>query len=138
MTERFGRIEFKTVSQVERFRTLGTALYQRLPNPLFRGWRPIDVENPPKLPDEIPRRDKDIPNDRKQIEMIMNLFGGREKVKERIIKKFGDAVPELANMLNEADDPKTAPMENVGRNKPCPCGSGKKYKMCCGRVKKRK
>jgi uncharacterized protein len=22
----------------------------------------------------------------------------------------------------------------VGRNEPCPCGSGKKYKMCCGRV----
>ena len=21
----------------------------------------------------------------------------------------------------------------VGRNDPCPCGSGKKYKMCCGR-----
>jgi uncharacterized protein len=21
---------------------------------------------------------------------------------------------------------------NVGRNAPCPCGSGKKYKKCCG------
>ncbi|MHC4917282.1 MAG: SEC-C metal-binding domain-containing protein [Planctomycetota bacterium] len=21
----------------------------------------------------------------------------------------------------------------VGRNSPCPCGSGKKYKKCCGR-----
>ena len=21
----------------------------------------------------------------------------------------------------------------VGRNEPCPCGSGKKYKHCCGR-----
>ena len=21
----------------------------------------------------------------------------------------------------------------IGRNDPCPCGSGKKYKMCCGR-----
>ena len=23
--------------------------------------------------------------------------------------------------------------EKVGRNDPCPCGSGKKYKNCCGR-----
>ena len=23
----------------------------------------------------------------------------------------------------------------VGRNEPCPCGSGKKYKKCCGMVK---
>ena len=26
---------------------------------------------------------------------------------------------------------RTAP--NIGRNEPCPCGSGKKYKKCCGR-----
>lgn len=23
--------------------------------------------------------------------------------------------------------------ENIGRNSPCPCGSGKKYKRCCGK-----
>jgi len=23
--------------------------------------------------------------------------------------------------------------KNVGRNEPCPCGSGKKYKKCCGK-----
>lgn len=23
-------------------------------------------------------------------------------------------------------------VEKVGRNDPCPCGSGKKYKKCCG------
>ncbi|KKO19472.1 MAG: preprotein translocase subunit SecA [Candidatus Brocadia fulgida] len=22
----------------------------------------------------------------------------------------------------------------IGRNQPCPCGSGKKFKQCCGRV----
>ena len=30
-----------------------------------------------------------------------------------------------------------APVRNtavrVGRNDPCPCGSGKKYKQCCGK-----
>jgi uncharacterized protein len=26
----------------------------------------------------------------------------------------------------------SAPREKVGRNDPCPCGSGKKYKKCCG------
>ena len=25
--------------------------------------------------------------------------------------------------------------EKVGRNDPCPCGSGKKYKRCCGSSK---
>ena len=26
----------------------------------------------------------------------------------------------------------SAPASKVGRNDPCPCGSGKKYKKCCG------
>jgi len=29
--------------------------------------------------------------------------------------------------------PSTASREKIGRNEPCPCGSGKKYKYCCGR-----
>ena len=28
--------------------------------------------------------------------------------------------------------PVTTPLGKVGRNDPCPCGSGKKYKKCCG------
>jgi preprotein translocase subunit SecA len=42
--------------------------------------------------------------------------------------------------LNRGDDPATAPQrtvhrdqEKVGRNDPCPCGSGKKYKKCHGK-----
>ena len=31
--------------------------------------------------------------------------------------------------------PKTADGKKVGRNDPCPCGSGKKYKNCCGKRK---
>ena len=28
--------------------------------------------------------------------------------------------------------PKTRHVDKVGRNDPCPCGSGKKHKKCCG------
>jgi len=37
---------------------------------------------------------------------------------------------------SDAEAPKRAPVKRakkVGRNDPCPCGSGKKYKKCCGR-----
>ncbi|MBS1254101.1 MAG: Protein translocase subunit SecA [Anaerolineales bacterium] len=30
------------------------------------------------------------------------------------------------------------PSKKVGRNDPCPCGSGKKYKRCCGRRARRR
>jgi preprotein translocase subunit SecA len=32
------------------------------------------------------------------------------------------------------DLPVRRAVPKVGRNEPCPCGSGKKYKNCCGRV----
>ena len=33
----------------------------------------------------------------------------------------------------EAATPYVREGRKVGRNEPCPCGSGKKYKKCCGR-----
>ncbi|HNQ35498.1 MAG TPA: SEC-C metal-binding domain-containing protein, partial [bacterium] len=33
----------------------------------------------------------------------------------------------------EAPRPAESEAPRVGRNDPCPCGSGKKYKKCCGR-----
>jgi preprotein translocase subunit SecA len=33
-----------------------------------------------------------------------------------------------------ADQPYTRDGEKVGRNDPCPCGSGKKFKQCCGKI----
>ena len=36
--------------------------------------------------------------------------------------------------LNETPAGAQAAMPHVGRNDPCPCGSGKKYKQCHGRL----
>jgi preprotein translocase subunit SecA len=41
----------------------------------------------------------------------------------------GDGADEVA-----IDLPVRRNLPKVGRNEPCPCGSGKKYKNCCGRV----
>jgi hypothetical protein len=35
--------------------------------------------------------------------------------------------------MRSEPDPKKGNEKEVGRNDPCPCGSGKKYKKCCGR-----
>ena len=37
-----------------------------------------------------------------------------------------------ASVGGEAAKPFVRPGKKVGRNDPCPCGSGKKYKKCCG------
>ena len=46
--------------------------------------------------------------------------------------------PEERKMFTNKDDtltkgPQRRESAKVGRNDPCPCGSGKKYKHCCGR-----
>jgi uncharacterized protein YecA (UPF0149 family) len=37
-----------------------------------------------------------------------------------------------AILEHESDDKKQVVSSKIGRNEPCPCGSGKKYKKCCG------
>lgn len=38
----------------------------------------------------------------------------------------------IRRILGETTEPYVNPYNNIGRNDPCPCGSGKKYKKCCG------
>jgi SWIM/SEC-C metal-binding protein len=38
-------------------------------------------------------------------------------------------ISDLEKLLNPTLPAKS---EKIGRNDPCPCGSGKKYKKCCG------
>jgi len=38
-------------------------------------------------------------------------------------------ISDLEKLLNP---PQPVKSEKIGRNDPCPCGSGKKFKKCCG------
>ncbi|MBW1695189.1 MAG: SEC-C domain-containing protein [Deltaproteobacteria bacterium] len=49
--------------------------------------------------------------------------------KERLFK-LRDELLARAERQKAAEQP-VAPLRKVGRNQPCPCGSGKKYKHCC-------
>jgi len=63
---------------------------------------------------------------KRQDQRLLGERGKRTRRKEDV-----EAEEEL---LKEADkvDPIKADHE-PGRNDPCPCGSGKKYKKCCGK-----
>jgi preprotein translocase subunit SecA len=41
-----------------------------------------------------------------------------------------NATPPAGGAASAGGQPKST--KKVGRNDPCPCGSGKKYKKCCG------
>jgi hypothetical protein len=59
------------------------------------------------------------------------------------VTPFDDTIGELAGWFTSSEksepdrerwamrEPRRNPLRHVGRNDPCPCGSGKKYKKCC-------
>ena len=60
-------------------------------------------------------------------ELEIRLGLRKERSTPRPVNRFG--VP-LGGWESEVTEPSVA-VEKVGRNDPCPCGSGKKYKKCC-------
>ncbi len=64
------------------------------------------------------------------------LFKLQIKREEEIKTRRRTEIDMHYNHGEEETNEKRKPMKaknKVGRNDPCPCGSGKKYKMCCGR-----
>ena len=54
---------------------------------------------------------------------------------QSVLKREQIAKPTWTSSDPESGKPKTVRKtvkQKVGRNDPCPCGSGKKYKKCCG------
>jgi uncharacterized protein YecA (UPF0149 family) len=45
---------------------------------------------------------------------------------------MGQSDEDFAQRIASGEKPYIAPPK-VGRNEPCPCGSGRKFKKCCGR-----
>jgi len=43
-----------------------------------------------------------------------------------------DEPEDISDLEKALDPPVPIQSEKFGRNNPCPCGSGKKYKKCCG------
>ena len=89
--------------------------------------------------------------------MVLGFFASREfaesiiqewsepkplkQAARRMLELLPDAMRELAVLGRGIDDAarelarKPARSTKVGRNESCPCGSGRKYKVCCGATK---
>lgn len=73
------------------------------------------------------------------VKILMNLRK-QEDVKREETAKITGAALQAINSLDNGEQIKTEVNKTVvnegpkvGRNDPCPCGSGKKYKNCCGK-----
>lgn len=80
--------------------------------------------------DELDRANVHFNSD-KDIEKFMPLYM-RLANSTRLWVNRGHTPDEIRNLHAPAVRYADVPSTKVGRNAPCPCGSGKKYKKCCG------
>jgi len=75
------------------------------------------------------------------VEMLPNIGAGAFAREEQKVKEMRKDVNFLGGSSENTQKQESQPVTNtprkedgtkVGRNDPCPCGSGKKYKKCCG------
>ena len=76
-------------------------------------------------------------NEQNQIaEIIKSLHNSQPEVfgiLKRRYKEVKNASKAIIKKFSLKEKKEEQPNIQVGRNDPCPCGSGKKYKKCCGR-----
>jgi preprotein translocase subunit SecA len=61
-----------------------------------------------------------------QIQREEEVEGLRDRTQRDVVESHGTAGAPVKQIRKDASG-------KVGRNDPCPCGSGKKYKKCCGK-----
>jgi tetratricopeptide (TPR) repeat protein len=72
------------------------------------------------------------------METTLDVSAGGSVLQQKTTITFGDEGLPLSEMSNAAaivrrtSSQVTVGRQKVGRNEPCPCGSGKKFKKCCG------
>ncbi len=67
---------------------------------------------------------------------IKSVFAIKANKKEEISNVNMNIVKNISTNENTTKQTKREPVraeKKIGRNEPCPCGSGKKYKQCCGK-----
>ena len=89
-----------------------------------------------------------VPNpiDTMDEDTVVNLVFDKEKLYKNMVAARADwlyelpqwkeifSEPELKKLYKEQKESTTIRKgKKIGRNDPCPCGSGKKYKKCCGK-----
>ncbi len=67
-----------------------------------------------------------------RIDNDITLMLVRSEIRQNIERKEVSK-KQITNDSNETIKKQPKKSEKIGRNDPCPCGSGKKYKQCCGK-----
>lgn len=104
----------KSMINIEKFASLHQAFHNATRMQCNRGHTPNEIQSmtPPA---------KRVPN---LISFAPGMHMPNDDLRISTLKEIAQA---------KAGGNRQQPPQKIGRNAPCPCGSGKKYKRCCGR-----
>jgi preprotein translocase subunit SecA len=73
---------------------------------------------------------------RESFEMFEEMLSINNLEIIKILSKIKINKPEISEIVTKDNNPssKSSSNNNISRNALCPCGSGKKYKRCCGKL----
>ena len=98
--------------------------------PSNRGYAPIDMPKPVMRPGSMPTI---IPGSSHAAKLLKEAAPGIRKMGFEVdLDGDSDEIP-IATYPGGINGPAETSVKKVYPNDPCPCGSGKKYKKCCGR-----
>ncbi len=140
---------FTTTKQADRFIALFSDIHNHSRLQCNRGFTPNEMSALMHR-DQTPTQITLGPNIRKMIaegtadplemmEGIKELDLPSEELRQNMLREIEDAMARAGMAHKPPENPSSGaniPMwagKKVGRNDPCPCGSGKKYKNCCGK-----
>ncbi len=74
-----------------------------------------------------------IPNIYEMYEEVVSTWAGYKEDDEPLYRNLSPFLTSPSSPFDDDDEPGTfvRTEQKIGRNDPCPCGSGKKYKKCC-------
>ncbi len=128
-----------TNTEMEKFFELYTDMHNHSRMQCNNGYTPAEMEemNPSKVESAEsfvlgPNIKKHLQNGTvgvaDMIDSVLTMELPNEEVRRDLFKQIKEIVKETPNFKE-----RTKKQQKVGRNDPCPCGSGKKYKKCCGK-----
>ena len=139
LPDAFGTLEklgvrLRSQRDAERFVALYSAFHNTTRMPCNHGHTPVEIRQMtpseqrlqslslgPNIRKSLQTGEMDIEDFRRQ---ILTMEMPNEAIRSDLLKQLADIKPPA---------PRPEKQKKVGRNDPCPCGSGKKYKRCCGK-----
>lgn len=127
-------VQLKSEQDLEQFVALYRAFHNTTRMPCNRGYTPEEIVQMtppeerfqsltlgPNIREYLQTREMDLEDCRKQ---ILTMKMPSEAMRVDLLKQLTEIKPPVVQPEKQ---------KKVGRNDPCPCGSGKKYKKCCGK-----